>query len=293
MTETVVRVNGVELCIDTIGDPADPPVLLIAGAASSMDAWDPEFCARLARGDRPGDRSGAHSGGRYVIRYDHRDTGRSVSYPPGAPGYSGPDLVADAAGVIEARAGGRAHVVGVSMGGGIAQVLAVKEPERVASLTLIATSPGPGPNSGLPPVTDRMRAVFENPPPEPDWTDPEAVVEYLVADERPYAGPGSFDEARVRAAARRTVERTANPRSPANHWHVGGGEDTRPHLGGVKAPTLVIHGTADPLFPPAHGRALAEEIPGAELLLLEGVGHQVPPPSTWETVIPAILRHTR
>jgi pimeloyl-ACP methyl ester carboxylesterase len=279
MTETMVRANGVDLCVDTVGDPADPAILLIAGAASSMDGWDPEFCRRLA------------ATGRYVIRYDHRDTGRSVSYPPDAPGYSGPDLIADAAGLIDALAGGRAHVVGLSMGGAIAQCLALDHADRVATLTLMSTSSGPA--DDLPPMADALKAVFADPPPDPDWGDRDAVVEYLVEGERPFAGPGMFDEAQAREVARRVVDRTANTASNANHWALeDGGEDIRPRLGRVRAPTLVVHGTADPLFPPGHGEALAREIPGAELLLLDGVGHQPPPPSTWDLVVPTVARHT-
>jgi pimeloyl-ACP methyl ester carboxylesterase len=278
VAEAMVSVNGVDLCVDTVGEPTAPAVLLIAGAAASMDLWDPAFCRRLA------------AGGRHVIRYDLRDTGRSVSYPPGEPGYTGDDLVADAAALIDRLAGGRAHVVGLSMGGGIAQALVVAHPERVATLTLMSTSPGPA--DDLPPMADRLRAVFAEPPPEPDWNDPEAVVDYLVEAERPYAGPGFFDEAAARATARRVVERSVSVASAANHWAVDGGPDPRPRLGEVRAPTLVVHGTADPLFPPGHGEALAREIPGAELLLLDGVGHQLPPPATWDVVVPAILRHT-
>lgn len=283
MTEAMVRTNGVDLCVETFGDPDAPPILLISGAAASMDWWDAEFCERLA------------AGGRLVIRYDHRDTGRSVSYPPGAPGYTGPDLVGDVAGLLDALAGGRAHVVGLSMGGGIAQYLAVEHADRVATLTLMATSPsGPGgPDNALPPMADRVKAAFADPPPEPDWTDRDAVVEHLVEGERPFAGPGFFDEASVREVARRAVHRTANPESGAkNHWLLEGGEDPRPRLGEVRAPTLVIHGTEDPFFPPGHAVALTREIAGAELLLLDGVGHQAPPPSTWDLVVPAILRHT-
>src|SRR5215217_2870204 len=99
-----MRVNGVELCVETFGDPGDPAILLIMGSGASLDWWEDGFCERL------------RDGGRFVIRYDHRDTGQSAEYPPGAPGYSGADLVADAAGVIAEVAGGRAHVVGMSMG---------------------------------------------------------------------------------------------------------------------------------------------------------------------------------
>jgi pimeloyl-ACP methyl ester carboxylesterase len=282
MTEAIVSANGVDLCVETVGDPAAPAILLIAGAAASMDLWDPDFCRRLA------------DGGRFVVRYDHRDTGRSVSYPPGKPGYTGRDLVADAVGLIDLLAGGRAHLVGISMGGGIAQALGVRQPERVATLTLLSTSPiGPPPEGGLPRMADRLRATFADPPPEPDWTDREAAVDYLVETERPYAAPDFFDEAAARAVARRVLDRTASPASAANHWQLDddGGEDgTR--LGALRTPTLVIHGTEDPLFPPGHATALADQIPGAELLLLDGVGHQTPPPSTWDTVVPAILRHT-
>jgi pimeloyl-ACP methyl ester carboxylesterase len=281
----MVRANGVDLCVETFGDPDAPAILLIAGAAASMDWWDAELCRRLA------------GGGRLVIRYDHRDTGRSVSYPPGAPGYTGLDLVGDAVGLIDVLAGGRAHVVGLSMGGGIAQYLAVEHPDRVATLTLMATSPGPG--DDLPPMADRLMAAFADPAPEPDWADRDALVEYLVEGERPFAGPDSFDEAYVREVARRVVERTVNLESSTkNHWLLQGGEDgeggedIRPRLGEVTAPTLVIHGTEDPFFPPGHAVALAREIAGAELLLLDGVGHQVPPRSTWQLVVPAILRHT-
>jgi pimeloyl-ACP methyl ester carboxylesterase len=275
----MVRANGVDLCVETFGDPEAPAILLISGAAASMDWWDDEFCRRLAAGDR------------FVIRYDHRDTGRSVSYPPGAPGYTGADLVGDAAGLIDALAGGRAHVVGLSMGGGIAQALAVHRPDRVATLTLMSTSPGPA--DDLPPMADRAEAAFADPAPEPDWTDRDAVVEHLVEGERPFAGPDSFDEAYVRAVARRVVDRTVDPESSAkNHWLIEGGEDVRPRLGEVRAPTLVVHGTEDPFFPPGHAVALAREIPYTELLLLDGVGHQPPPRSTWDDVVPAVLRHT-
>lgn len=274
-----MRANGVDLCVETFGDPQAPAVLLISGAAASMDWWDTEFCRRLV------------AGGRFVIRYDHRDTGRSVSYPPGAPGYTGPDLVGDVVGLIDALAGGRAHVVGLSMGGGIAQYLAVKNPHRVATLTLMSTTPGPA--DDLPPMADRLKAAFADPAPEPDWGDRDAVLEHMIEGQRTFAGPDSFDEDHVREVARRVVDRTVNLESSAkNHWILEGGEDVRPRLGEVSAPTLVIHGSEDPLFPPGHGVALAREIPGAELLLIEGVGHQPPPRSTWDRVVPAILRHT-
>lgn len=279
MAEAIVRANGVDLCVETFGDPEAPAILLVAGASASMDWWDPELCDRLA------------AGGRFMIRYDHRDTGRSVSYLPGAPGYTGPDLVADAAGLIGVLGHGRAHVVGISMGGGIAQHLTIEHPDRVATLTLMSTSSGPA--DDLPPVADRLRATLDHPMPDPDWTDRDAVIDYLVELERPYEGPGLFDEAAMRELARRVVDRTVNLESSVkNHWLLEGGEDLRPRLGEITVPTLVIHGTEDPLFPPGHAVALAREIPGSELLMLDGVGHQAPPRSTWDLVVSAILRHT-
>ena len=128
--EKIVHANGVDLCVQTFGPTDAEPVLLIAGAASSMLYWDEEFCARLAAGPR------------YVLRYDHRDTGRSVTSPVGAPDYTPGDLLDDAIGVLDAFGIGRAHLVGLSIGGGLAQLAAITYPDRVASLTLIACQPG-------------------------------------------------------------------------------------------------------------------------------------------------------
>jgi pimeloyl-ACP methyl ester carboxylesterase len=279
MTEDMVRVNGVELCVESFGDSQEPAILLIGGAAMSMDWWEDEFCSRLA------------AEGRFVVRYDHRDTGASVSSPPGKPDYTGADLFTDAFGVIDTVADGRAHVVGLSMGGGIAQYIAMRHPERIATLTLMSTTPG---HDGLPPVDERLQAVFADPPPDPDWTDHDAVLEHLVDGQRPFAGRDSFDEAAVRVVARRVVERTVDMESSTkNNWLVLGDDvGESPGLATVTAPTLVIHGTDDPLFPPGHADALVSEIADAELLLLDGVGHQVPPRSTWDVVVPAIVRHT-
>lgn len=281
--ERIITVNGVELCAETFGDPVDPAILLISGAAASMDWWEDGFCDRLA------------GGGRFVVRYDHRDTGRSASYPAGAPGYTGADLVADAVGLLDALAVPRAHLVGVSMGGGIAQQVALDHPDRVASLTLIATSPiTTSPDSPeLPPMADRVRAVFADPPPEPDWSDRAAVVDHLVAAERPFAGSLPVDEAHLRDLVSRVVDRTVDvAASQTNHWLLEGGADDGRSLREVTAPTLVLHGTEDPLFPYGHGEALAREIPGARLVPLAGMGHQVPPPAVWDTVIPALIAHT-
>jgi pimeloyl-ACP methyl ester carboxylesterase len=275
----MVVANGVELCVQTFGDPASPAILLIAGLASSMDWWHEEFCERLA------------SAPWFVIRYDLRDTGQSVSYEPGAPEYGWPDLIADAVGLLDALRVPRAHVVGISMGGAIAQHLAVDHADRVASLTLISTSPGGG---DLPPTSERLAARFAQPPPEPDWSNRQAVVDYSVDDLRLYAGTVQFAEDELRALLSRIADRTVSIESSLkNHTLLEGGEPVRPRLGEITAPTLVLQGTEDPLFPYGHGEALAAEIPGARLLPLEGVGHEMPPRAVWDQVIGAILEHTR
>jgi pimeloyl-ACP methyl ester carboxylesterase len=276
MPESLIRVNGVELCAEGFGNPHDPLLLLIHGTGTSMLSWDEELCGRLA------------DGGRFVVRYDCRDAGRSMTSPLGAPAYDMRDLVADAIGMLDAFGAPRGHLVGMSGGGSAAQLAALDYPPRVASLTLVGTTTGiPGvESSDLPPPTVRFPDT-----PEPDWSDPAAVVEYLVAAERPYAA--HFDAAAARALAERVVDRTNDLQaSTANPFDVDPGAPWRQRLGEIAAPTLVIQGRQDPMFPPEHGRALATEIPDAELLLVEGMGHEHPPPRTWDVVVPAVLRHT-
>jgi pimeloyl-ACP methyl ester carboxylesterase/SAM-dependent methyltransferase len=273
VTEKMMRVNGVELCVETFGDPQYPTILLISGAAASMDWWEDEFCERLAGGLR------------HVIRYDHRDTGRSTSYPPGKPGYGGADLVNDAAALID----GKAHVVGVSMGGAIAMTLAIERPELVASLTLIDTTTA-GPD--LPPPAERLRKHFGAEKEPVDYTDRAAVVANMVAEQRMFAGSNGIDEARVRKVAGQVFDRAHNIESAGNHWILESGGELHSRIDRIGAPTLVLHGTDDPLFPIGHGEMLARRIPDAEFIPLPGGGHQNPAPEVWDIVVPAILRHT-
>jgi pimeloyl-ACP methyl ester carboxylesterase len=279
--ECIVEINGVELCLESFGRPGDPAVLLMAGATSSLDWWEEELCGRIAAGRR------------FVVRYDQRDTGRSVTYEPGAPEYTSADLIRDALGILDSFGLDAAHFVGMSMGGGLAQWLAIAYPERVATLTLVSTSPGSG--SDLPPMSDALRDVFANPPPDPDWSDADAVVDAMVEAWQPYNGSRPFDEGRLRAISRRVVERSKNVESSVkNHWLIESGGDSpgRAGLRDIAAPTLVVHGTHDPMFPLAHGEALAREIPDARLLPLGGMGHGYPPEWTWENFVPALLEHT-
>jgi len=281
--QRLIAVNGVELCIEEFGERHDPALILIAGAASSMDWWDVAFCERLAEG------------GRRVIRYDLRDTGASTSYPPGAPGYSSDDLEEDLTQLIAALSAAPAHLVGISMGGGIAAEIAMRHPELVASLTVMSFSPaGPGNElNGLPPMLPAFSAAFSVEQPPVDWGDDEAVAQSFLASERIFSGSIPVDEARIRSIAKEVRRRTISPFSAENHWQAASGGEPRERLADIVAPTLVIHGTEDPLFPLPHGEALAREIPGARLLTIEGMGHQNPPPPTWDEIVPAILEHTR
>jgi pimeloyl-ACP methyl ester carboxylesterase len=278
VAERMIEANGVQLCIEPFGDPADPAVLLVMGVGGSMLWWEAGFCRMLA------------DGGRFVIRYDHRDTGRSVTYEPGRPEYTGADMVADAVGVLDANGIPAAHVVGVSAGGAFAQLLALGFPDRVLSLVLISTSPATPGNRRLPPSTDRYGQFVGTV--EVDWSDEESVIEYLIGYARMLAGgERAFDEAAARELVRRDVERAHNIASSENHALIANGDVSSESVSSITVPTLVIHGTADPMFRLEHGKALADEIPGARLLPLEGAGHGIER-TDWESVVHAILAHT-
>ncbi|MGD6978463.1 MULTISPECIES: alpha/beta fold hydrolase [Citricoccus] len=278
MTERMIQARGAELCTESFGDPAAPPLLLIMGLGASMLWWDEGFCRLLA------------DGGRFVIRYDHRDTGRSVAYPPGRPGYTGQDLVDDAVGVLDAYGLPAAHVVGLSAGGGLAQLLALDHPDRVLSLVLISTSPAvPGERRLPPPTRDVLDFASTV---DVDWSDPASVADYLVGYERMLTGPDRpVDVAAVKGLVARDVARSRDIRTVQNHDLLADEERPRGPLSSITAPTLVIHGGADPLFPPAHGRALAEEILGARLLPLDAAGHGLQR-ADWQIVARSILEHT-
>jgi pimeloyl-ACP methyl ester carboxylesterase len=225
-----------------------------------------------------------------VIRYDHRDTGRSVTYEPGRPGYSGGDLVADAVRVLDSYGVGAAHLVGVSAGGAFAQLLALDIPDRVKSLVLISTTPATPGDRGLPSPTEAFGRFVATA--HVDWADSESVIEYLVGYSRMLAGDRRpFDEEAHHALVRRDVERAHDIAALQNHDVISEGERGHEALSSIIAPTLVIHGTADPMFPPRHGEALAAEIPGARLLMVDGAGHGVDR-ADWDTIVAAIVEHT-
>jgi pimeloyl-ACP methyl ester carboxylesterase len=268
----MIEANGVELCTEPFGDPGDPPILLIMGIGASMLWWDADFCRRLA------------DGGRYVIRYDHRDTGRSTTFPPGNPGYTGTALITDAVAVLDGYDIPRAHLVGLSAGGGIAQHLALEHPDRVRSLVLISTSPAVSIERTLPPPNIAV--------PDVDWSDRESVVRYQVGFWRVLAGDRPFDEAACRDLVERDLRRARDFAAVQNHDLIAQGETPQRTLSSISVPTLVVHGTADPLFPFPHGQALAEAIPQARLLPLDGAGHGFER-QDWDVVLSGIWSTSR
>jgi pimeloyl-ACP methyl ester carboxylesterase len=278
VAERMIEANGVELCTEAFGRPGDPPILLIMGIGASMLWWEEGFCRSVAEE------------GRFVIRYDHRDTGRSVTYEPGHPAYTSADLIADAVGVLEAYEVPAAHVVGVSAGGAFAQLLALGYPDRVLSLVLISTSPATPGERGLPSPTERCRRFVASA--DVDWSDGSSVVEYLVGYARMLAGGARpFDEAATRELVRRDVERAHDIAASENHGLAAEGQMPREPLSAIAVPTLVMHGTEDPMFPRAHGEALTREIPGARLRLLEAAGHGVER-ADWKPIARTIVSHT-
>ena len=274
----MIETDRVEICTEAFGDRNDPPILLVMGIGGSMLWWEEGFCRMLAEARR------------FVIRYDHRDTGRSVTYELGHPGYTGTDLVADAAGVLDAYGIAAAHIVGVSAGGAFAQLLALDFADRILSLVLISTTRALPGGRGLPPPTQEFTQFVISA--KVDWSDAESVIDYLVDYSRLLAGgQRPFDETVARELVHRDVERASDFAAVQNHDAIPDDGRSREPLSSISAPTLVIHGSADPMFSFEHGEFLAEEIPDARLLMLEGAGHGVYR-ADWETIVRAVVEHT-
>ena len=275
MTERLIRANGVELCIETFGDRADPPILLVMGAAASMLWWEAELCQLIAARNR------------FVIRYDNRDTGRSVHCPPGRPDYSFTDLTEDALAILDVLGIDRAHIVCRSWSGGIGLIAGVDHPDRVASLTFMCSSTG---EPGLPPPSEELGGHTR---PDPDPADPDAVVEFVLASVHAYSGGSPyFDEGAMRELIARDVARGNDAAATlVNHYAMDFDGPVHGGFGDITAPTLVVHGDHDPLLPLAHGEALRDAIPGARLLVLQGAGHDLPKP-LWDVFANGLVRHT-
>ena len=271
-----VAANGIDIEYDEHGEPGDPPVLLIMGLGAQMIAWDDEFVAALAaRGLR-------------VIRFDNRDVGLSTWFdhagvpdlagalgagrvPP--PSYTLGDMAADAAGLLDALGIDRAHVVGASMGGMIAQTFALDHPQRTATLTSIFSTTG-DPAVGQP-HPEVMAPLFFAPRP----TTREEAIEQDVRASKLIASPGfPPEEERLRARSGAAYDRAFHPDGTVRQTvAIINQPDRTPALRGLELPTLVIHGDADPLVDPSGGRATAEAVPGAELWVIPGMAHDLPP----------------
>jgi pimeloyl-ACP methyl ester carboxylesterase len=281
--------NEITLCYETFGDPSAPPVLLVMGLGMQMVGWDERFCHDLA------------GRGFFVTRFDNRDAGRSTHIdhvaPPTPlkivsrripnPAYRLADMAHDVAGLLGVLGLRDAHVVGASMGGMIAQTLAARHPDRVRSLTSIMSNTGAR-WSGQPAL--RSYPVLLNRPPG----EREAYIEHAMRMWSLIGSPG-FDreERELRTLIGLGFDRAFTPRSTGRQLAaIIASGDRRRELRAVRAPTLVIHGEADRLVAPSGGRATAKAIPGARLMTIPGMGHDLPR-GVWPQVLDAIERHAR
>jgi pimeloyl-ACP methyl ester carboxylesterase len=280
--------RGVTLCCETFGDPDEVPILLVMGLATQMIAWHEDFCADLAER------------GFYVVRFDNRDIGRSTHFdfrPPtlgqmlrrrvGPEQYTLSDMAEDAAALLRELEIAPAHVVGASMGGMIGQVLAAAHPEVVRSLTSIMSTTGSRWHGQ--PALSVYRYLLRPPPRDRDgYIQRSAEVFGLV-------GSTGFprDEQYIRERAARSYDRGFDVRAGGRQLGaiVASGDRTG-MLGTIKVPTLVIHGTVDKMIRPSGGRATAKAIPGSRLMMIEGMGHDLPR-GVWQLLIDAISDHAR
>ena len=277
----IVKTNRIDLAYESFGNDEDVTMLLIAGLGTQMIRWTVPFCeALVARGYR-------------VIRFDNRDTGCSTHFrqctppkfgalvaalkagqQPDVP-YTLHDMAADAIGLLDGLAIDRVHVVGRSMGGMIAQIMASEHPERVLSLTSIMSSTG---NPTLPQAAPDVMAMMMRPTPDP-FTDEAGFLSHSSAFARRIAGTGHpFDDEAHRCLVLEEVGRAYDPGGSGRQiaaMAVTG--DRRARLATITAPTLVIHGADDPLFLPACGRDTSASIPNADFMLIDGMGHDLPP----------------
>lgn len=282
MNEKMTRINGINICTESFGNPTNPAILLINGATNSMVYWDEEFCQRLA------------DEGRYVIRFDNRDVGRSTTYEPGTTNnYTVVDMANDALGVLDAYHIKQAHLVGMSLGGMISQVIAYHNPERILSMTTISSSLfGADENDRDLPGMDPSLFEFYAKGATVDWSNQEAVIDHLVEGAKILCGSNHlFDEERARKLTTQDVQRANNLLSMFNHATLTGNDFYEDKIKDIQVPTLVIHGTEDTILPYEHGLALVNELPNSTLLTLEGSGHEIHF-DDWDTIINAIVAHT-
>ena len=287
-----VTANGIQIEYDTFGDSSFPVLLLIAGNGAQMIVWDAEFCELLAKK------------GLFVIRFDNRDAGLSTKFDEaGIPdmmaaikaamegktvesAYTLDDMADDSVGLLNALGIKKAHICGASMGGMIAQVISYRHPKYAMSLTSIMSTTG---NPDLP--YGKMDAIAAVVAPAPE--ERKAYVEHFVNVWRRIWSPGfPFEEERVRTFMEKSYDRSYCPQGMARqNTAVIASGDRRPLLSSIKVPTLVIHGADDPLIPVEGGKDTARAIPGASLLIINGMGHDMPK-KVWSEIADAISHHT-
>ncbi|GAB3995516.1 alpha/beta hydrolase [Spirosoma daeguense] len=277
MSEKIINYKGVQLATQWFGNSDQPAVLLLAGATVSMLFWDEEFCQRLA--DK----------GLFVIRYDYRDVGRSTTYPPGTAPYDIVDLANDAIAILDGYQCTSAHFAGISLGGLISQIAALTYPERVLSLTLIATGPWGDSDPDIPEMDSRIVA-FQAKADSVDWANETEVVAYMVEGAALMNGKKPFNRKRSETMAREEFRRADNYRSMFNHATLQGGEAYYGKIQSIKQPALLIHGTDDLIWPFQHTKVMLRELKNSTLIPLEGTGHELHE-ADWATIIDGIADH--
>lgn len=290
---TPIRINGIETVYDIFGHAADPPLVLVAGLGMQMIGWDEKLCAQLA------------GNGYRVIRFDNRDTGLATKFTAaGVPDvgrlvqarlqgivpqeplpYTAYDMVADTIALFDELDLDQVHLLGISMGGIIAQLLTIEHPERVKTLMPVLTTTGA---AELPLPRPEALAVFMRPPAQ----SRAEYIENSLQGWRILSGSAyPLDEEETRLRAGRNYDRCYEPTGTTRQLAATVAlESLRPKLERIAVPTLVIHGDEDPLFPIECGRDIAKSIPGAKMLVMEGVGHALPP-EIWPQLVGVIANH--
>lgn len=275
MTEKIIRFNDVHICAESFGEINNPTILLIMGATASMIYWEEEFCKSLS------------NQGFHIIRYDNRDVGKSITYEYGHPEYTFEDLADDAIQVLDAYKVDKAHIVGMSMGGIITQIIALKHPSRVLTISLIMTSNF---DSSLPKKDNKVTKALSELKIR-NWQNKDEVVECFIKKSKVLIGSKHiFDEEKIRRLNEEEFDRAINLQSMENHGFIKGWGSYLSRTNEINAPTLVIHGTEDTIIPYEHGIHLSEVIPNAVLVTLEGTGHELHH-NDWDEIINAISKH--
>jgi pimeloyl-ACP methyl ester carboxylesterase len=289
-----VYANGIQIEYETFGDLSGQPLLLIIGLGGQMIHWDDDICKDFA------------ARGHYVIRFDNRDVGLSTKFGKAGvptlpeifgkllrgekvnPPYTLDDMANDALALLDALHISKAHVCGMSMGGMIAQTIAIRSPQRVLSLTSIYSTTG---NPQVPQPKPEIIAILTAPPPD----ERQAFIEHMLRLMKTISGPRfPPDETWTRKIMGETYDRSFYPEGAARQLVAILTQGNRVSaLSSVKVPSLVIHGTSDPLVSVEGGKDTARAIPGAELMLIEGMGHDLPHGGAWPMIVEAITKHTQ